>query len=299
MATQKDNLVVSLLKKSVGLPTGGVSCCGAPPYGSHSASQDAAPVADPVSADTIHTAVRDRYADIARTRDTSSECCGPSASCCSNTLYSADMLATLPADVTGLSLGCGDPVTLADLRLGDTVVDLGAGGGIDCFLAAQRVGAGGRVIGVDMTPEMLERARANAAKLGAANVEFRQGQIEALPVEDGTADAIISNCVINLSPDKLQVFREIFRVLKPGGRVAVSDIVTSGPMPETLKNNLEAWSACVSGAIPAEDYAEGLRDAGFVDVQVQPKGTLDTALASVPAGTPFSALITARKPGDR
>jgi arsenite methyltransferase len=295
MATQKDNLVVSLLKKSVGLPTGEASCCGAPTLGSHSASQDAAPVADPVSADKIHTAVRDRYADIARTRDTSSECCGPAASCCSNTLYPADMLATLPADVTGLSLGCGDPVTLASLRPGDTVVDLGSGGGIDCFLAAQRVGAQGHVVGVDMTQEMIERARANAAKVDAANVEFRLGQIEALPVEDGTADAIISNCVINLSPNKPQVFREIFRVLKPGGRIAVSDIVTSGPMPEALRNDLDAWSACVSGAIPAEDYAEGLRDAGFVDVQVVPKGTMDTSLALIPAGTPFSALITARK----
>ena len=280
MATQKDNLVVSLLKKSVGLPTGGASCCGAPASSPDSTSHDTvAPVVAPGSADAIHAAVRDRYADIARTSDTSSECCGPSTCSCSTNLYSADML--------------------ADLRPGDTVVDLGSGGGIDCFLAAQRVGAEGRVIGVDMTPEMIERARANAAKLGAANVEFRLGQIEALPVQDGTADAIISNCVINLAPDKPKVFREILRVLKPGGRVAVSDIVTSGPMPEALKNNLEAWSACVSGAIPAEDYAEGLRDAGFVDVQVQPKGTLDTALANVPAGTPFSALITARKPGDR
>jgi arsenite methyltransferase len=251
------------------------------------------------SADTIHTVVREHYADIARTRDTSSECCEPTASCCSNTLYPADMLANLPADVTDLSLGCGDPVTLAGLRPGDTVVDLGSGGGIDCFLAAQRVGAEGHVIGVDMTQEMIERARANAAKVGVANVEFRLGQIEALPVKDGTADVVISNCVINLSPDKPQVFGEIFRALKPGGRIAVSDIVTSGPIPEALQNNLEAWSACVSGAIPAEDYAEGLRDAGFVDVQVMPKGTMDTSLALIPVGTPFSALITARKPEAR
>jgi SAM-dependent methyltransferase len=292
MAKQKDNLVVSLLKKSVGLPTGESNCCGAPAQGADLAATSAADSAFP---DAIRATVREHYADIARTRDTSSECCGPAASCCSNTLYPADMLASLPTDVTDLSLGCGDPVTLAGLRPGDTVVDLGSGGGIDCFLAAQRVGAQGHVIGVDMTQEMIERARANATTVGAANVEFRLGQIEAMPVEDGTADAIISNCVINLSPDKPQVFREIFRALKPGGRIAVSDIVTSGPMPEALRNDLDAWSACVSGAIPAEDYAEGLRDAGFVDVQVMPKGTMDTSLALIPAGTPFSALITARK----
>ena len=248
------------------------------------------------SPDTIHTTVREHYADIARTRNTSSECCGPSACSCSDSLYSADMLVNLPADVTGLSLGCGDPITLADLRPGDTVVDLGSGGGIDCFLAAKRVGAEGRIIGVDMTPEMIERARANAVKVSAANVEFRMGQIEALPIEDATADAIISNCVINLSPDKPQVFREMFRALKPGGRVAVSDVVTSGPMPETLQRDMDSWAACVSGAIPAEEYAEGLRDAGFVDVQVKPKGSADTALSLIPVGTPFSALITARKP---
>jgi SAM-dependent methyltransferase len=247
--------------------------------------------------DTIHTAVREHYADIARSRDTSSECCSPGACSCDSSLYAPDMIAELPADVTGLSLGCGDPVTLADIRPGDTVVDLGSGGGIDCFLAAKRVGGEGRIIGVDMTPEMIERARTNAVKVGAANVEFRLGQIEAMPIEDTTADAIISNCVINLSPDKPRVFREMFRVLKPGGRVSVSDIVTSGPMPEALQNNLEAWSACVSGAIPAEEYAESLRDAGFVDVQIKPKGSADIALSLIPVGTPFSALITARKPG--
>jgi len=143
---------------------------------------------------------------------------------------------------------------------------------------------------------MIERARANAAKTGAANVEFRLGQIEDLPVQDGSADVVISNCVINLSPDKPQVFREMYRVLKSGGRVAVSDIVTSGPLPDMLKNNLEAWSACVAGAIPSQDYAEGLRAAGFVDVQIKPKGTLDTALNLIPIGTPFSAIVTARKP---
>ena len=299
MSEQKHDPQVTLLKKSVGLPTGESGCCSASvsSAGSEAARDAATPAAEPNSADAIRTAVREHYADIARSRDTSSECCGPSACSCSNALYSADMLADLPADVTGLSLGCGDPVTLADMRPGDTVVDLGSGGGIDCFLAAQRVGAEGHVVGVDMTPEMIERARTNAVKVGAVNVEFRQGQIEALPVADASADVVISNCVINLSPDKPQVFREMFRALRPGGRVAVSDVVTSGPMPETLRSDLDSWAACVSGAIPAEEYAEDLRDAGFVDVQVKPKGPTDTALSLIPVGTPFSALITARKPG--
>ena len=289
MATQNDNLVIKLLKRSVGLPTGASSCCGTP--GDHAASPPATG-----SADNVHAAVRERYAGIAQKRTTSAECCESSECDCGSRLYSPDMLADLLAEVTGLSLGCGDPITLAGLRPGDTVVDLGSGGGIDCFLAAQRVGTEGHVIGVDMTPEMIERARANAVKVGAANVEFRQGQIEDLPVQDASADAVISNCVINLSPDKPQVFREMYRVLKSGGHVAVSDIVTSGPLLDTLKNNLEAWSACIAGAIPAQDYAEGLHAAGFVDVQVKPKGTLDMALTLVPVGTPFSAIITARKP---
>ena len=288
MATQNDNVVIKLLKKSVGLPTGASSCCGTP---------GDRPALTPVSSpdDPVHAAVRERYAGIAQKRAASAE--SESSGCgCNSRLYSSDMLTDLPAEVTDLSLGCGDPITLADLRPGDVVVDLGSGGGIDCFLAARRVGAEGRVIGVDMTPEMIERARANAAKTGAANVEFRLGQIEDLPVQDASADVVISNCVINLSPDKPRVFREMYRILKSGGRVAVSDIVTSGPLPDMLRNNLEAWSACVAGAIPSQDYAEGLRAAGFVDVQVKPKGTLDTALNLIPMGTPFSAIITARKP---
>ena len=246
-----------------------------------------------IAPDEIRRSVQDHYAQLAR--KASSSCCGPS-SCDCNSSYPEQLNAAMPQDISDFSLGCGDPITLADLRPGDTVVDLGSGGGIDCFLAAKRVGGEGHIIGVDMTPEMIERARANAVKVGAENVEFRMGQIEALPVQDATADAIISNCVINLSPDKPQVFREMFRALKPGGRVAVSDVVTSGPLPGTLQNNLEAWSACASGAIPAEEYAEGLRDAGFVDVQVKPKGNADIALSLIPVGTPFSALITARKP---
>ena len=239
----------------------------------------------------VHEAVRERYGEIAR-RQTDS-CC--STSCCSP-LYSADQLLDLPSSVTDLSLGCGDPVSLADIRAGDTVLDLGSGGGIDCFLAAKRVGPAGRVIGVDMTPGMLERARVNAVRLDATNVEFRSGQIEALPVEDGVVDVIISNCVINLSPDKPQVFREMFRALKPGGRVAVSDIVTNGPMSPLVARGLESWSACVAGALEMKDYAEGLKAAGFVDVTVAPKdGATNGLLSKVPAGAPFSALITARK----
>jgi SAM-dependent methyltransferase len=253
-----------------------------------------------ITSDPIHTAVREHYGTLARTRQGNDSCC--STGCC-DSLYPADQLTELPSGVTDLSLGCGDPVSLADIREGDTVLDLGSGGGIDCFLAAKRVGPAGRVIGVDMTPEMLERARANAAKLNAANVEFRAGQIEALPVEDGTVDVIISNCVINLSPDKPQVFREMFRALKPGGRVAVSDIVTNGPMSPLVAKGMEAWAACVAGALDAKDYREGLEAAGLLDVAVTPKdgagfaGTVNTVLAKIPAGTPFSAMITARKLG--
>lgn len=237
----------------------------------------------------VHAAVREHYGAIAEGQGS---CCGPSdgMECCTP-LYPAEQLIELPDTVTGLSLGCGDPVTQAGLQPGDVVVDLGSGGGIDCFLAAKRVGPGGRVIGVDMTEAMLARARANAAKLGHANVEFRQGQIEALPVDDGSVDVVLSNCVINLSPDKPRVFAEMFRVLKPGGRVSVSDIVTDGVMAPEVARDLESWSACVAGALTAADYAEGLAAAGFGDVRVEAK----TGEKPAP-GLPFSALITARKP---
>jgi SAM-dependent methyltransferase len=252
-----------------------------------------------LSPDSIHETVREHYGSIARAQGRDS-CC--STDCCSDALYPADQIAALPASVTDLSLGCGDPVSLADIREGDTVLDLGSGGGIDCFFAAKRVGPSGRVIGVDMTPDMLERARANALQLNATNVEFREGRIEALPVEDGVVDVIISNCVINLSPDKPQVFREMFRALKRGGRVAVSDIVTRGPMSPRVAKGMEAWAACVAGALDMKDYREGLEAAGFVDVSVAPKeggdllGRASAVLSKVPAGMPFSAMITARKP---
>jgi len=183
------------------------------------------------------------------------------------------------------------------LRPGETVLDLGSGGGLDCFLAAKQVGESGHVIGVDMTPEMLARARAAATRLGAQNVEFREGYLENLPVEDASVDAVLSNCVINLSPDKAQVFREVFRVLKPNGRLAVSDIVTNGSLPEELQKNMEAWGACVAGALDVSEYTRGLTEAGFSEVKVQPKGDAsDLIEAAGLKGKIFSATITARKP---
>jgi SAM-dependent methyltransferase len=241
------------------------------------------------ASDEVHSAVREHYGAIARSQQSTDTCC--SSGCC-DSLYPASQVLDLPASVTDLSLGCGDPVSQADLRPGDTVVDLGSGGGIDCFLAAKRVGPTGHVIGVDMTGEMLARARANAVRLNAANVEFRQGQIEALPVDDASADVILSNCVINLSPDKPRVFAEMYRVLRPGGRVNVSDIVTNGPMAPAVARDLESWAACVAGALAVADYRAGLEAAGFVDVQVQVK---DSAGSELPAGLPFSAIVTARK----
>jgi len=246
------------------------------------------------TANSIHSVVREHYAGIARAQQSDDACC--SSSCCSS-LYPAEAVADLPTSVTELSLGCGDPVSLADIRPGDTVLDLGSGGGIDCFLAAKRTGPDGHIIGVDMTDEMLARARANAARLNAGNVEFRQGQIEALPVTDGAVDVVLSNCVINLSPDKAQVFREMYRALKPGGRVAVSDIVTHGPRLPLVSDTVESWAACVAGALAVQDYRAGLEAAGFIDVEIVPKDDpANKLLARIPAGIPFSAMITARKP---
>ncbi len=244
-----------------------------------------------MEATSVHNAVREHYAELART---SNSCCGSNTG--NSTLYDEKLIQAVPTDISGFSLGCGDPITLAKLQSGETVLDLGSGGGLDCFLAAKQVGESGRVIGVDMTPDMLAKARANAERLKVANVEFREGYLEALPVEDATVDVVISNCVINLSPDKPQVFREVFRALKPGGRVAVSDIVTNGALPEAVQKSMESWGACVAGALDQRDYVRDLQAAGFVNVQVQPKGQTDQALASLPIGVPFSATITATKP---
>jgi SAM-dependent methyltransferase len=226
--------------------------------------------------DDIRTVVRQHYGEAAASFQpkASSSCCGPTTSdavdLTATKLYPISELNELPEEVTGLSMGCGDPITLASLKPGQTVLDLGSGGGIDCFMAAKKVGETGHVIGVDMTAEMLEKARANKAKMGFKNVEFRLGEIEHLPVADNTVDVIISNCVVNLSPDKPQVFREAFRVLKSGGRLALSDIVTDGPLPQEVKDNLSAWAGCVSGALDVKDYISDLEAAGFSNIELSP-----------------------------
>jgi arsenite methyltransferase len=248
--------------------------------------------------------VRRRYGRIAETFSADQDsCCGSrSADCCdmAAVLYESD-LSALPADVTGLSLGCGDPIALARLQPGQTVLDLGSGGGIDCFLAARQVGPEGRVIGVDMTPAMLAKANRNRAKVGLDNVEFRLGEIEALPVATESVDVVISNCVINLSPDKAAVFREAFRVLRPGGSLAVSDLVTQGCLTPEQRSDMNGWAACVSGAEEVTDYVAAIRAAGFRDISVRDKGAPDVELAEavmLPAAPTrwFSATVTAVKP---
>jgi SAM-dependent methyltransferase len=223
----------------------------------------------------VRKAVREGYAQVAL--DTNRSCCGGPSSCCGSGKtvqsigemigYSREQMAAVP-EGSNLGLGCGNPVALASLREGETVLDLGSGAGFDCFLAAKAVGDTGRVIGVDMTPEMLAKARENAAKGGYRNVEFRLGEIEHLPVADSSVDIIISNCVINLSPDKSHVFADAFRVLRPGGRLTVSDIVLLRPLPPALANSVAAYVGCLAGASLKEDYLAMLRQAGFAQVEV-------------------------------
>jgi len=260
---------------------------------------------------SIHDVVREHYAE--RIKNNAS-CCGDDACCSSDSsLYPADLLATLPEGETTISYGCGDPITLASLEPGQTVLDLGSGAGLDCFFAAKKVGEAGKVIGVDMTPEMIERARSSAERLDLHNVEFRQGYLEELPVESNSVDVIISNCVINLSPDKSQVFTEAFRVLKSGGKLAVSDIVTDGALPETVKQSLSAWAGCVAGAVEANDYIGMMKSVGFTNISITPvffdKETVDSALVDMDGAIDlqtfsrdevykavYSAKITAYKP---
>ncbi len=229
--------------------------------------------------DEIRQAVRQTYGKIART----DAACGCGPSCCGGDAVQGDAKAASMVmgystkDVEGIpeganmGLGCGNPQAIAALKPGETVLDLGSGGGFDCFLAASQVGESGKVIGVDMTPDMVSKARANAHKGGYANVEFRLGEIENLPVADGTIDVIISNCVINLSPDKQQVFRDSYRVLKSGGRLAISDIVATAQLPDAMKHDLALYSGCMAGATPLLELETMLREAGFEKVSIAPK----------------------------
>ena len=223
--------------------------------------------------DDIRRSVRERYGGIAKSDDfmggAKSCCCGspPKADVSAKIGYSRSELESLP-DGANLGLGCGNPTALASLKKGEVVVDLGSGAGIDCFLAAKKIGKTGKIIGVDMTPEMLEKARRNAERGGYFNVEFRLGEIENLPVADNFADAVISNCVINLSPDKRRVFDEALRVLRPGGRIMISDLVILKQLPAAVRRSISAYVACIAGAMMKQDYLKTIKAAGFREVKV-------------------------------
>lgn len=220
-----------------------------------------------VDEDGVRTAVRERYTKVALR---GSSCCSSSneTMCRCGGLYPSEDASTLPSEALVASAGCGNPTAIAALESGMVVVDLGSGGGIDAFLASKKVGPGGRVYGIDATPEMVFRARKTARENGYDNVEFRLGEIEHIPLESSSADVVISNCVINLSPDKSRVFEEAFRILRPGGKLAVSDVVLLRPLPEELEGDMSAWSACVSGALLEEQYLAAIRGAGFEEVEV-------------------------------
>jgi len=222
--------------------------------------------------DSIKNAVKAKYGAVAQGK--TAVCCDTTTSCCSGDLvsvstgYTEAELATVP-DGAELGLGCGNPTALAEINPGEVVVDLGSGAGVDCFLAAKKVGERGLVIGIDMTEDMLEKARVNAMTGGYSNVEFRQGDIENIPVKESTADLVISNCVINLAPDKARVFREIYRVLKPGGRLCVSDIVSKGSIPDNVRDDMEKWAGCIAGAVEKDAYLDMIRTLGFEHTEVR------------------------------
>jgi len=256
--------------------------------------------------------VRARYGGLAEAAAADAACCGPATSCCGDAApgnaveksrrmgYSETELAAVP-EGANLGLGCGNPQAIAALRPGEVVIDLGSGAGFDCFLAAQQVGPAGRVIGVDMTHEMLKKARENAVKIGATNVDFRLGELEHLPVADNSADVVMSNCVINLVPDKAQVFQETFRVLKPGGRVAVSDVVNTKPLSDELRADTALLCGCIAGAAPIEQISGWLRDAGFTGVRITAKPESRDMIAGWAPGRGIeeyvvSAVVEARKP---
>jgi SAM-dependent methyltransferase len=245
----------------------------------------------------IRETVRERYAASARAAATAprSSCCGePSTDAAGNeiwggALYTSDDAGDAPAAALNASLGCGVPTAVADLHEGETVLDLGSGAGADVLISARRVGAGGKAIGLDMTDEMLALARANAAAAGVGNVEFVKGHIEEIPLPDASVDVVISNCVINLSGDKPQVLRETARVLKPGGRFAVSDVIADPDMDEATKADMQQWTGCIAGALTEAEFRAQLADAGLVDVEIRPTHRVHEHAAS--------AIVRARKPG--
>jgi arsenite methyltransferase len=265
---------------------------------------NSAAVAGEGKAEEIVEQVKDRYGKIAEGKiggcceptSASTSCCGGAESVSVRLGYRGKELSVVP-DGADLGLGCGAPVQHLELKAGETVLDLGSGGGIDVFLAARLVGPGGHVIGVDMTPAMLERARKNAAKGGYTHVEFREGRLERLPVEDASIDAVTSNCVINLVPDKAAVFREIARVLKPGGRMVISDVVLDGRLPQAVEQDVLAYVGCVAGAALREVYFGQLRDAGLGDVQVLGDvDSLEQWAAAAPEEAKALAVRTGVKP---
>jgi len=232
----------------------------------------------------IKDLVRERYAGVAQGLSCAiaqeRSCCSPSETAISSGKqlakavgYSED-IELMPESVTESFAGCGNPVALASLKKGEIVLDLGAGAGLDALLAAKKVGKAGKVVGLDMTPEMIQKAKKNAEKLGVKNVEFRTGDIEDMPIEDESIDVVISNCVINLAPDKNKVFKESYRVLKPGGRMIISDIVTEGELPKKVRDDVEAWAGCIAGALPEKEYIQSIKRAGFVDVNIVSKARL-------------------------
>jgi arsenite methyltransferase len=227
----------------------------------------------------IKEAVRRRYGEIAAQAkgEEATSCCPPSScnpeeSCSAAVLYSSEELSGLPGSVTQVALGCGNPTVIAELKPGEVVLDLGSGAGLDVFLAARQVGPTGKIIGLDMTQEMIDLAQKNAQKVGAQNVEFRLGEMEDMPIEEESIDVIISNCVINLSPDKDKVFAEAYRVLKPGGRMVISDLVTEGHLPPAVKESVEAWAGCVAGALDKREYLEKIEAVGFVELRTRVGG---------------------------
>jgi len=249
------------------------------------------PATEVLDATDVRTTVREKYGAIAEGEKPG--CCV--GGCCSGTTevldaigYTAEQMAAIPAD-TNLGLGCGSPLAFAEVKPGDTVLDLGSGAGIDCFLASRATGSAGSVIGVDMTPAMIEKARANAAKHGFVNVEFRLGEIEHLPVADASVDLIISNCVVNLSPDKPRVFHEAHRVLRPGGHLMVSDLVLLRPLTPEMQKSVDLYVGCVAGASLREEYLEQLRQAGFAAVEVVKENRYEVGVSELPPDSPERA----------